>query len=356
MKRFLRSLCRHLRVLLLIATGLLVADFAAADSIITVTDCDSNAQLVLEIENMFGTSPPWTTAANVATIDYWLSLVSDPGDSDSLMAELLEPDLASILAAEDASGTLPLDTSDGDGSASGTSEPATLVLLGSSLFFFMGRDNNLIDPAAIEYILKNSVREPDILARLREETASHPNARYQIPPEQGQFLQLLIRMMGARRTLEVGVFTGYSSLAVALALPPDGRIVACDISEEFTSIARRYWAEAGVSGKIDLRIAPAADTLDGLIQSGQSGTFDFAFIDADKSGYPRYYEQCLALIRSGGLIALDNMLFSGRVIDESDRSDDAVALRKINRLIHQDDRVDAVLLPFADGLTLAVKR
>ncbi len=220
----------------------------------------------------------------------------------------------------------------------------------------MGRDNNLIDPAAIEYILKNSVREPDILARLREETASHPNARYQIPPEQGQFLQLLIRMMGARRTLEVGVFTGYSSLAVALALPPDGRIVACDISEEFTSIARRYWAEAGVSGKIDLRIAPAADTLDGLIQSGQSGTFDFAFIDADKSGYPRYYEQCLALIRSGGLIALDNMLFSGRVIDESDRSDDAVALRKINRLIHQDDRVDAVLLPFADGLTLAVKR
>ncbi len=137
MKRFLRSLCRHLRVLLLIATGLLVADFAAADSIITVTDCDSNAQLVLEIENMFGTSPPWTTAANVATIDYWLSLVSDPGDSDSLMAELLEPDLASILAAEDASGTLPLDTSDGDGSASGTSEPATLVLLGSSLFFLL---------------------------------------------------------------------------------------------------------------------------------------------------------------------------------------------------------------------------
>jgi caffeoyl-CoA O-methyltransferase len=220
----------------------------------------------------------------------------------------------------------------------------------------MGRDNNLIDPAAIEYILKNSVREPDILARLREETASHPNARYQIPPEQGQFLQLLIRMMGARRTLEVGVFTGYSSLAVALALPPDGRIVACDISEEFTSIARRYWAEAGVSGKIDLRIAPAADTLDGLIQSGQSGTFDFAFIDADKIGYPRYYEQCLALIRPGGLIALDNMLFSGRVIDESDHTGDAVALRRINRQIHHDDRVDALLMPFADGLTLALKR
>lgn len=220
----------------------------------------------------------------------------------------------------------------------------------------MGRDNNLIDPAAIEYILKNSVREPDILARLRVETDAHPNARFQIPPEQGQFFRLLIRMLGARRTLEVGVFTGYSSLSVALALPPDGRIVACDISEEFTSIARRYWKEAGVSGKIDLRIGPAADTLDTLIQSGQSGTFDFAFIDADKTSYPRYYEQCLALIRPGGLIALDNMLFSGTVIDESNHTEDAIALRKINRLIHHDDRVDALLLPFADGLTLALKR
>jgi caffeoyl-CoA O-methyltransferase len=220
----------------------------------------------------------------------------------------------------------------------------------------MGRDNNLIDPAAIDYILNNSVREPDILARLRVETDAHPNARYQIPPEQGQFFQLLIRMLGARRTLEVGVFTGYSSLSVALALPPEGRIIACDVSEKFTSIARRYWADAGVAGKIDLRIGPAADTLDGLIASGQSGTFDFAFIDADKAGYPRYYEQCLALIRTGGVIALDNMLFSGRVIDESDQTEDAVALRKINRLIHRDNRVDAVLLPFADGLTLALKR
>jgi caffeoyl-CoA O-methyltransferase len=220
----------------------------------------------------------------------------------------------------------------------------------------MGRDNNLIDPAAIDYILNNSVREPDILTRLRVETDAHPMARYQIPPEQGQFFQLLIRMLGARRTLEVGVFTGYSSLSVALALPPDGRIVACDVSEEFTSIARRYWAEAGLAAKIDLRIGPAADTLDGLIKSGLSGTFDFAFIDADKAGYPRYYEQCLALIRSGGVIALDNMLFSGRVIDESDQTEDAVALRKINRLIHRDNRVDAVLLPIADGLTLARKR
>jgi caffeoyl-CoA O-methyltransferase len=220
----------------------------------------------------------------------------------------------------------------------------------------MGRDNKLIDSAAIDYILENSVREPDILTRLRLETASHPNARFQIPPEQGQFFQLLIRMIGARRTLEVGVFTGYSSLAVALAMPPEGRIIACDISEEFTSIARRYWLEAGVAGQIDLRIGPAAETLDALIAAGRAATFDFAFIDADKSGYPRYYEQCLTLVRTGGVIALDNMLLSGRVIDESDRSEDAVALRKVNRLIHHDDRVDALLLPFADGLTLAVKK
>jgi caffeoyl-CoA O-methyltransferase len=220
----------------------------------------------------------------------------------------------------------------------------------------MGRDNQLIDPAAIDYILKNSVHEPDILTRLRKETASHPRVAMQIPPEQGQFFKVLIRMLRARRTLEVGVFTGYSSLAVALALPPRGRIVACDISEEFTSIARRYWEEAGVSRKIDLRIGPAAKTLDGLIASGQSGTFDFAFIDADKSGYPRYYEQCLALVRKDGVIALDNMLYSRRVLNSSDRDKDPAALRKLNKLIYRDERVNAILLPFADGLTLAVKR
>ena len=162
-------------------------------------------------------------------------------------------------------------------------------------------------------------------------------------------------MLGARRAWEIGVFTGYSALSVAFALPPDGRIVACDISEEYTSVARRYWAEANMSDKIDLRIGPAAETLEALIASGQSGTFDFAFIDADKTGYPRYYEQCLALIRKGGLIALDNMLYHGAVIDASDRSEDAVALRKINRSIHRDDRVEALLLPFSDGLTLAMK-
>lgn len=220
----------------------------------------------------------------------------------------------------------------------------------------MGRDNQLIDPAVIDYILKNSLREPDILARLREETASHPRVAFQIPPEQGQFFQLLIRMLGARRTLEVGVFTGYSALSVALALPSDGRIIACDISDEYTAVARRYWAEAKVSDKIDLRIGPADATLDALIASGQSGTFDFAFVDADKSGYPRYYEQCLKLLRPGGLMALDNMLLSRKVLDASNQTDDVLALRKLNLLIHQDSRVDALLLPFADGLTLALKR
>jgi len=220
----------------------------------------------------------------------------------------------------------------------------------------MGRYEGLIAPAVIDYVLNTSVREPDILARLRQETADHPKVNFQIPPEQGQLLQVLVRMTGARRLIEVGVFTGYSSLAVALALPPDGRIVACDISDEYTRVARRYWAEAGVTGKIDLRIARAKDTLDGLIASGESGGFDFAFIDADKTGYAGYYEQCLKLLRTGGTIALDNMLSRGRVLDASTQDPDVAALRRMNEFIHRDDRVDALLLPFGDGLTLAVKR
>jgi predicted O-methyltransferase YrrM len=220
----------------------------------------------------------------------------------------------------------------------------------------MARYEGLIDPAVIDYVLRTSVREADIAARLRKETAGHPKSNFQIPPEQGQLLQLLIRMTGARRVIEVGVFTGYSSLAMALALPPDGHITACDISEEYTSTARRYWAEAGVTGKIDLRIAPAKETLDGLIASRESVAFDFAFIDADKTGYPGYYEQCLKLLRSGGVIALDNMLSRGRVLDGSIQDPDVVALRQMNEFIHQDERVDALLLPLGDGLTLAVKR
>jgi predicted O-methyltransferase YrrM len=220
----------------------------------------------------------------------------------------------------------------------------------------MGRYEGLIAPAVIDYVLKTSVREPDILARLRLEAADHPKGFLQIPPEQGQLLHVLVRMAGARRVIEIGVFTGYSSLAMALALPPDGHIVACDISDEYTQVARRYWAEAGVAGKVDLRIAPAKDTLDGLIASGASGTFDFAFIDADKTGYAGYYEQCLKLLRSGGVIALDNMLRLGRVLDAASDDPDVPAIRLMNEFIHGDNRVDALLLPLGDGLTLAVKR
>lgn len=220
----------------------------------------------------------------------------------------------------------------------------------------MARYEGLIDPAALDYVLKNSVREPEILARLRRETASHPKSNFQIPPEQGQLFHILIRLSGARRVIEVGVFTGYSSLAMAMALPPDGHIVACDISEEYTQTARRYWAEAGVSGKIDLRIAPAKETLEGLIAAGESGKFDLAFIDADKTGYPGYYEQCLKLVRAGGAIALDNMLSRGRVMDAGSQDPDVVALRAMNEFLYRDERVDALLLPLGDGLTLAVKR
>jgi caffeoyl-CoA O-methyltransferase len=220
----------------------------------------------------------------------------------------------------------------------------------------MSRYEGLIDPAVIDYIFKNSVQEPDFLARLREETASHPKVNFQIPPEQGQFLRVLIRMTRATRAIEVGVFTGYSSTSIALALPAHGTLIACDVSEEYTSIARRYWAEGGVAGKIDLRIAPAKETLDKLIASGESGKFDFAFIDADKTGYPGYYEQCLILLRPGGVIALDNMLFSGRAMHPPTDDKDSLAIAEMNRFIHRDNRVDAMLLPFGDGLTLAVKR
>ena len=223
-------------------------------------------------------------------------------------------------------------------------------------FPLMSRYEGLIDPAVIEYVLKNSVREPDVLARLRQETAAHPKVNFQIPPEQGQFLRVLVKMTGAKRGIEVGVFTGYSSTAIALALPPDGSLIACDVSDEYTSVARRYWAEAGVAAKIDLRIAPAKQTLAGLIAAGEQGRFDMAFIDADKTGYATYYEQCLTLLRTGGVIALDNMLFSGKAIHPPADDPDSLALAEMNRFIHGDERVDAFLLPFGDGLTLAVKR
>ncbi|MEW6493816.1 MAG: class I SAM-dependent methyltransferase [Cyanobacteriota bacterium] len=215
----------------------------------------------------------------------------------------------------------------------------------------IGLDHQLYD-----YLLSVSLREPDILRQLREETANHPMAMMQIAPEQGQFMALLVQLLGATKTLEVGVFTGYSSLCVALALPPNGKIVACDLSEEYTAIARRYWEAAGVADKIDLRLAPAVSTLDKLLASGQAGTFDFAFIDADKSHYDEYYERSLQLIRPGGLIAIDNVLWSGQVADSQVQDNRTNKIRSLNKKLHQDERITLSLVPIADGLTLALKR
>lgn len=207
-----------------------------------------------------------------------------------------------------------------------------------------------------QYLLSSSLREPDLLRELRAETAADPQARMQIAPEQGQFMALLVRLIGARRCLEVGVFTGYSSLAVALALPDNGRIVACDVSERWTSVARRYWAAAGVEHRIDLRLAPALETLEALLVAGEAGRFDFAFLDADKENYLRYYELALELVRPGGLIVADNTLWSGRLADPSNTEATAVALRAFNERLHRDERVDLSLIPVGDGLTLARKR
>jgi predicted O-methyltransferase YrrM len=207
-----------------------------------------------------------------------------------------------------------------------------------------------------EYMRRVTLREPELMERLREETAVYPNSSCQISAEQGQFMGLLMHLIGARRTIEIGVYTGYSALSVALALPDDGRIIACDINEEWTSIARRYWREAGVDGKIDLRLAPALATLDGLISSGQGNQFDFVFIDADKTNYANYYERALVLLRPGGLIAVDNVLWYGRVIDSSFDDLDTRAIRAFNQQLRSDDRVWLSMLPVRDGLTLACKK
>ncbi|MEM9274100.1 MAG: class I SAM-dependent methyltransferase [Cyanobacteria bacterium P01_F01_bin.143] len=206
------------------------------------------------------------------------------------------------------------------------------------------------------YIQSVSVQEPEILAKLREETSQLSGSRMQIAPEQGQLMSLLVQLLGAKKTLEIGVFTGYSSLVVALALPEDGKIVACDVDEQATAIASRYWQEAGVSHKIDLYLAPALETLDQLITSGQTNSFDFAFIDADKRNYANYYEQCLKLIRPGGLIAIDNVLWFGRVADPEDIDKRTIAIREFNQKLSQDSRVKISLVPIADGLTLALKK
>lgn len=213
-----------------------------------------------------------------------------------------------------------------------------------------------LDTPVYDYLLSVSLRESDILRQLRDETAQLPMAMMQISPEQGQFMALLVQLIGATKTLEIGVFTGYSSLCVAMALPPQGKIVACDVSEEYTTMARRYWEAAGVADKIDLRLAPALETLDELLRSGQAGTFDFAFIDADKANYEKYYERSLELIRPGGLIAIDNVLWSGRVVDSQIKDNQTNSIRAFNQKLHQDQRVTLSLVPIADGLTLALKR
>ena len=208
-----------------------------------------------------------------------------------------------------------------------------------------------------QYLIANSVREADILTKLREETAQHPLVNMQVSPEQGQLMGLLVQSIGAKKCLEVGVFTGYSSLVVALNLPDDGRLIACDISDEFTSIARRYWQEAGVSEKISLHIAPALETLDLLLANGESDTFDFAFIDADKNNYAAYYDRCFKLVRQGGLILVDNVLWYGRVADPAMNTDTRTqAIKQINQQIYHDDLVQISLIPIGDGLTIARKK
>jgi predicted O-methyltransferase YrrM len=218
-----------------------------------------------------------------------------------------------------------------------------------------GRTLPLSD-ALLAYVARSSVREHPVLAELRAATASMPHAQMQIGPDQGALMALLVKLLGARRTLEIGVFTGYSALAVALALPADGKVVACDVSEEWTAIGRRHWEKAGVAAKIDLRLGRALGTLDALVAEGSAGTFDFAFIDADKQGYAAYYERCLVLLRRGGLIAADNTLWSGAVIDPKDTSADTAALRAFNEALAGDSRVDLAMLTVGDGLTLAMKR
>jgi len=206
-----------------------------------------------------------------------------------------------------------------------------------------------------EYMLSVSLREPAVLHELRRETALDEHANMQISPEQGQFMALLVRLLGARKTLDIGVYTGYSSLCIGLALPRDGRVIACDLNPEWTDTAKRYWRKAGVADKIELRLAPAQQTLEDLLAEKAATAFDFAFIDADKKNYDMYYEYCLELIRPGGLIAIDNVLWDGAVADESVNDVDTMAIRSLNKKIHADPRVEISLVPIADGLTLARK-
>ncbi len=213
-----------------------------------------------------------------------------------------------------------------------------------------------LDDRLQRYVAAHGARETALQRELRRVTQRMPRASMQIGAVQGALLQVLVRATGARRCLEIGTFTGYSALAVALALPKSGRIVCCDVSEEWTAIARRYWKRAGVAAKVDLRIAPALETLDALLREGKAGRFDLAFIDADKANYANYYERCLKLVRRGGLIAVDNTLWGGSVVDARNRTVDTRAIRAFNRRLIRDRRVDIALVPVGDGLTLAVRR
>ena len=212
-----------------------------------------------------------------------------------------------------------------------------------------------ISESIYQYLCDHSLREDPILKELRDHTYDMEERAMQIAPEQGQFMQMLIKLIGAKNTIEVGVFTGYSSLAIALVLPEDGRIVACDVNPQYTSVAEKFWVSAGVREKIDLRIGPAKNTLSELISDGLTGTFDFAFIDADKINYDHYYELCLQLIRPGGLITVDNVLWGGATADDSINDTDTTSIRALNDKLHRDERIDLSLVPIGDGLTLAMK-
>ncbi|WBA82215.1 class I SAM-dependent methyltransferase [Endozoicomonas sp. GU-1] len=220
----------------------------------------------------------------------------------------------------------------------------------------MSTETLQLNDTLYQYIYNVGLREHPALKELRELTSHHRYRMMQISAEQGQLMAMLAKLSNARRTIEIGVFTGYSALSVALALPDDGELIACDISSEYTNIAKPFWEKAGVSERIKLHLAPASETLDQLIRKGELDQFDMAFIDADKTGYDVYYEQCLQLVRPGGLILIDNVLWSGRVADAEASDEDTAALKALNRKIHDDDRVDMMILPVSDGLTIAIKR
>jgi predicted O-methyltransferase YrrM len=220
----------------------------------------------------------------------------------------------------------------------------------------MSRSTIVVDDRLADYLDATNRPENDAQKRLRDVTGKMPNAGMQIGPNQGSFMAFLIMLTGARTALEIGTFTGYSALTVAGALPPDGRLVCCDVSAEYTSVGAKAWASAGVADRIDLRIGPAAETLDGMIAGGEAGRFDFAFIDADKENYDRYYEQCLILVRKGGLIAIDNMLWDGRVADPAEKSESTTAIRALNLKLRDDPRIDFSLIPVGDGISLACVR